>query len=339
MKRFVNLILKIGISILIAIGFGVWIESKGIKLIPPKDYFSSVRWDYVLLYIVFLSLVHFFRAYRWYYLVKPLNPQISPIRTTAIAFVGFMAIMLLPLRTGEFARPYFISTTGNISMSSGLGTIAIERVIDGLLLSMVLTICLLLLPEGDYPNWVNYIGWLTFSLFLFALIILIIILIFKDRIIVLFERLFFFLPKKILLRILSIIKGFIDGLTSLPDKKALFPFIFFTFIYWGINGFSMWELAKGCGIELPLIAGYTVMSILAVGILLPTGPGLFGNFQAGIYLAFTLYLPEAIIQRNGAVYIFIIYTIQVALTVILGTLSMFTSHISFKKIIVDQSTV
>ena len=336
-KKIANFMVKIIISFAIAAVFALWIENRGIKLIPPDKYFSVVQWNYVILYTILLLSFHLFRAYRWYFLVRPLNPEISPFRAIAVAFVGFMAIMLLPLRTGEFARPYFISTTGNISMSSGLGTIAIERIIDGLLLSMLLTICLLLLPEGgNYPLWVGYVGWVTLAIFVIALTIIVLMILYSQGIIKLIEKVFFFLPDKLLSKIVGIFKGFIEGLTTLPDKKAILPFVFFTFIYWGINGVSMWILAKGCGMDIPVIAGYTIMSILAVGILLPTGPGLFGNFQVGIYLGLLLYLPESVVQKNGAVYIFIIYLLQVAVTVILGVGAMFTNHISFKKVIIGK---
>lgn len=332
LKKTLNFSIKVIISIGIAIGFALWVEKQGVKLIPPKDYFKVVELKYIFLYTLLLFAVHFFRAYRWYFLLKPLNPSISSLRTVLISFVGFLAIMVLPLRMGEFARPYFISTTGDVSGSSSLGTIVIERIVDGLLLALILTVSLLLLPKGDYPPWVNYIGWLTLLVFILSLVVVIVMVIYSDKFINATKKAFFFLPQRLIDRIVRILKGFIEGLTTLPKKGALVPFMVYTIVYWGINGISMWLLAKGCGINLPFIAGFTVMSILGVGILLPTGPGLFGNFQAGIYFGFILYLPEAVIQKNGSVYIFIIYFIQLALTVILGVGSMFTSHISFKKV-------
>jgi hypothetical protein len=49
-----------------------------------------------------------------------------------ISTVGFMAILALPFRLGEFARPYYVVRQGQSRMSEVLGTVAVERIVDGL---------------------------------------------------------------------------------------------------------------------------------------------------------------------------------------------------------------
>ena len=53
----------------------------------------------------------------------------------AISSVGFMAILALPARLGEFVRPGLLRKRG-ISASAALGTVAVERIVDGLLVSL-----------------------------------------------------------------------------------------------------------------------------------------------------------------------------------------------------------
>ena len=48
-----------------------------------------------------------------------------------------MAIQALPVRLGEFVRPYFVVRTGQSRMSAVLGTVAVERIVDGLLISSI----------------------------------------------------------------------------------------------------------------------------------------------------------------------------------------------------------
>ena len=48
-----------------------------------------------------------------------------------------MAILALPVRLGEFVRPYFVARERRVRMSAAVGTVAVERIVDGLLISIL----------------------------------------------------------------------------------------------------------------------------------------------------------------------------------------------------------
>src|SRR5262249_1544440 len=62
-------------------------------------------------------------------------------------WIGFFAIFALPLRLGEFARPALCKLRHGISISVGLGTVAVERVLDGLITSLCVAWALFFLPR------------------------------------------------------------------------------------------------------------------------------------------------------------------------------------------------
>ena len=73
------------------------------------------------------------RSLRWHYLLRGLT-SLSTATLYPIVIIGYMANNLLPLRTGEFVRAYVLGERHKVSKMSTLGTIAVERVFDGIVL-------------------------------------------------------------------------------------------------------------------------------------------------------------------------------------------------------------
>ena len=70
-----------------------------------------------------------------------------------------------------------------------------------------------------------------------------------------------------------------------------------------------------------------VMGVLAIGILLPTGPGLFGNFQLAVSAALRLYFPSSSSATQGAVFIFLLYLMQSAVMVWRGVIPLYALRV------------
>lgn len=327
--------LKVLISLGIAVGFGYWVHTQGVRLLPPAEDMAILArnwWGPVGFFLALLG-VHFFRAYRWLYLLRPLCQDkigLAAIMTTA--FVGFMAIMSLPLRTGEFARPYLMSNKGKISMSGAFGTIAIERVLDGLVLSGILTFSLLILPlDEEAKAWARPTGLATLGIFASATIVLLAMLWKGEPVVDFLEGVGKRIWPSLTLKIGGVLREFLRGLAALPNHRHLIPFLLMTLIYWGLNGCGMWLLAQSCELPISLVGGFTIMTMLGVGILLPTGPGHFGNFQVAVWLSLSLQsLPTELMESNGSVYIFTLYAMILGVTVGAGALSLLTKHVSLR---------
>mgnify|MGYP000243766330 CR=1 FL=1 len=132
------------------------------------------------------------------------------------------------------------------------------------------------------------------------------------------------------------VDGVAEGIRSLSSLKLTAGFVFETLLYWGSNAGGMWLLAWGCGIPMEWGHGIAVMGILAIGILLPTGPGLFGPFQLAISTALKLYFVESIVGTQGAVYIFLMYTIQCVLITLAGVVPLYAMKLNFADLLGAQ---
>ena len=98
-----------------------------------------------------------FRALRWQYLLNPLR-HFPVMRLYPVVVIGYAANNLLPMRLGELVRSYYLARKEDFSASSALGSVAVERVFDGLTLIALVAItvpCLLLTGAVDWTAGVS----------------------------------------------------------------------------------------------------------------------------------------------------------------------------------------
>jgi len=309
--------LRLLLSIAIAAGLVWWLLAQGFDVIPSVRAIDGVlAWWAVPAYGLLFSAFHVLRAWRWRYLIDPF----AEVRTGTMmsaAFAGFLAIQMMPLRTGELARPWLIDRHAGISKSAMLGTVAIERVVDGLVVSLGLTAALFAVPADAGPH-VWGLRVVPLAVFAFALALL-----------VAFHRrpepvgrlvrgsVGLFSP-----RLAGFVSGALDrfhvGLACLPHPRSFWAFNAFSAAYWGLNALALWVLARGCGLDLSAAGSVAVVGCLAVGILLPAGPGYFGNFQLSVLVALGLYLDVRAEPEAVAVFVFALYVLQTGLTILFG---------------------
>ena len=279
----------------------------------------------VWIYLASMIPTHLFRAWRWRFLLRPIGVELPFQRLLTISSVGFMAILALPVRLGEFIRPYYVVRDGQSRMSAVLGTVAVERIVDGLLISIVFFICYRLSPAEAYSTplrvaaWLSLLGFVTLTLFLaFALT-------WPDRTVrlVLKATLLAHLAPRLGERAADKLRALIRGFQVLREPANLVPFLLQTVLYWGSNGLGMWLLARYMGLDIPLIAAYAAMAFTGVVISLPNAPGLVGQFHAGVIAALGAYIPASALTGLGGAYAIVLHGSQVVWYVGLGFLALF----------------
>jgi uncharacterized protein (TIRG00374 family) len=328
---------KLGISLVLGALFGWLVHRGGVPLIPPADAFARVRWWTVGLYLVSLLGTHFFRASRWRFLIAPVKPDIPFRDTILLNWIGFFAIFALPLRLGEVARPALTKIRHGVSISAGLGTVAVERVIDGLVTSGCVVWALLALPqlptEDELARSLPYYGALAVAAFAGAFVALALFL--WQR--ALAGRLVRGTVGRVSARLGDLvatkIDGVAEGVRSIARPRLVVPFLVETLLYWGLNAVGMWLLGWGCGLDMSFGHAVAVMGILAIGILLPAGPGLFGNFQLAISTALKLYFATALVGSQGAVYIFLMYGSQALLITVTGIVPLYALQLRLRDLL------
>src|SRR5258706_9552492 len=113
--------LKLAVSIVIGGAFVWTMERGGLPLVPPAAAFKKVQISNCIAYMALLIGWHAVRALRWRHLLAPIA-DIPLRRILAVSWIGFAAILIMPLRAGEFVRPYMIREKGKGSMAAATGT-------------------------------------------------------------------------------------------------------------------------------------------------------------------------------------------------------------------------
>jgi uncharacterized protein (TIRG00374 family) len=286
---------------------------------------------YLLGYVGLLAVTHLFRAWRWNNLLAPLGVKLPPARLLAISSVGFMAILALPARLGELVRPALIRKRGEVSATAALGTVAVERIVDGLMVSL-LVFCALFARRGPgAPDWMMPTAYTALGIFAAATLFLIFALR-KPQTTVRFAVACTLTPRlapRLARKLETVLQKLISGFLVLEDRRNLLWFVGWSLLYWGANGLGMWVLARGFGLELSVLGAYATMGLIAVGITLPNAPGLVGQFQVFAVAGLTLYLGPDTAKSSGLAYAIVLHGIQVAWYVGMGALALATHYVSF----------
>ncbi len=326
-----KLLTRLVISLLIGGGM-LYLASQQMDFSTTFSALAAAQWWVLIPYFLAMAVQHYFRAVRWGYLLAPIYPMPFS-RILPIASVGFLAIIALPLRMGEFVRPYLIADPPRIRMSHGLGTMAVERVFDGLVLTLT---CFIAVAEAkrrtEVPGWILVAGLIAFGIFFGVLIALVLALWKREQAVTLCRQLFSLLSPRLGLRMAHIAEGIVDGFKILPDVRKLLAFLFCTVAYWFFNAVAIWVLSYGFGINLSLWGGIGVMVIVGIGIMIPGGPGFIGNFETFAAGALMLYVSSELRQQVGAAYTLTFHVTNALWYTVFGVLATFSPQVSFTKV-------
>ncbi len=315
----------------------LYLASKNIDFASTYAAFSRAKWWVLIPYFLTMAAQHFFRVWRWKYLLEPIHP-VPFRRLLPVASVGFCAILALPLRMGELVRPYLIADPPHLRMSHGFGTLAVERVFDGIILALACFASIALAKQYTaVPNWLFIAGLLALALFCVALVVLVMTLWQRERAVELCRKIFSLISPKLGDRVSRIAQGIVEGFQVLPNTRRLMAFLNATFMYWLLNGLALWLMSFSFDMGLNYPQSIALMSIIGVGIMIPAGPGFIGNFELFAQGALSLYVLPTVLQDRGAAFILTSHGVNALWYVAVGALALFSPHITIRKI--RQATV
>jgi len=279
-------------------GVALWLAVRNIKWHEVSAAFETVSaGPFVLMLIPFLA-TYWFRARRWRLLLRPIV-QIEFKEIFAISTVGFLGINALPFRLGEMIRPMLLKRRHSIPFSTGLATIAVERIFDGLLAAIFMAIGVL-----SAPTDLGQLPLLGFGLRATAIASIVIrLLSIAFLIIAVWQRqkaldvLRFFLnlvPVRFHQRLDSMAINFFSGLDSLPNRSSLVRIFFESAGVWGTMIITYWLGIVAFHLDLHWSAAFSILGIAAIGVLIPGPPGFAGTFELFVVAALALYgVPNA----------------------------------------------
>lgn len=324
------------VSLVIAVFF-MWIALRGIDFNRVKYSLERVNYFWILISVFLGILAYTFRAVRWNLLLEPMGYRISNNNAFWTIAFGYIMNLTVP-RSGEIARATALYRVEKIPVEKSFATIVIERVID--LCFMLFFLFLAFVFNGEvlklfFDRLTNYQSdeQKSYSMvdeFLLSLgienldsaysglkigVLLIGILVFFASVI------------KFKAKIISVIKGIIEGLLSVFKIKNRLQFLGYSVGIWLCYFFSAYVLCFSLeGTESFGVRDvFLIITAGTLGMMVPTSGGA-GSFHiavklaiAGIYMSFGK--EQELGNEVGFIYALISHTSQMCSMVLLGLVS------------------
>lgn len=307
---------------LVILGCLIWLMQKGgLPVQPsPEAWAQLAPWSLAVFIPVWL-LGTFLRLYRWLHLLRPICPELSNRRAFGVSLLGFAALFA-PMRMGELARPILIARDRQIGLTQAIGTVAAERIVDGVMLMSILGVGLLTTTRVAPPPYLSDLvahgvqvapgvasGMLVFFLSAFAALVLFYFWrSFAERIVFALVGL---VSKPLAHFITAQVERFADSLKFLFSPRHGSAFLRETVGYWALSAISFLVLLRGVGVPATLSQACVMMGVLGLSTLLPGPPGFFGTYQIGAYVGIAMFFPARLLLA-GVVFTFISYVVQLA---------------------------
>lgn len=289
----------------------------GVEWRAVGEALHSVRiWPFALAGVVFWA--HYVvRGYRWRYLLPP--PHQAPINDLFDGLViGNGCTYLLPLRAGEFVRPYIVSRRGTYPYPVVLASVVIERFFD---LSAVL-LCFggVVSQLPGLPVWV-FQGARALTVLACLLLLFIVVGVFwRTLVVAVVRKLTGFLGHRLSSRLGTFADDILRAGSSLRDPATLLKVLAATLLVWGTTflGYYLFIVMIPSLPVSPIIA-IAVTVIVALAVAAPSAPGFLGIYQAGCVGALSLFDVPA---EDAVAFALVSHAVQYVMVLLFGVYSL-----------------
>ncbi|HEY8477790.1 MAG TPA: lysylphosphatidylglycerol synthase transmembrane domain-containing protein [Chloroflexota bacterium] len=260
------------------------------------------------------------RGLRWKVLLDPLVelPGRSLFR---LQVIGFTVNDLLPARVGELARAYVLWRETGVRPSSTLGTIALERLLDGVVLVSFLGIAWLALPLGRFA----VVAWVAGGVFLAAAVGCAVALRWPEWLLRALTLLSRPAPPRLRERLVGVARGFIEGLGAVRSGRALARALALTALAWLSEVGMYFVLMLGFPMTAGVPGAFVGAAVANLGTMVPSSPGYVGTFDLPLQQVLVVLFDQE--PNIAATYTLLVHAVLVVPVVVLGLIFLWQANI------------
>ncbi len=336
-RGILNFLISIGLAVLF-----LYLAFSDVNFNEVIEIVSGASLFWMIIFIITLMLSHYIRALRWKIILHSVKPDTKMKNLFGALMIGYGVNCVTP-KLGEVTRAMMIGQYENLSRSSMFGTVIVERVIDIFALGLAVLISAFIWSTNLYETF----PWLESTLYISAVLMIAVLLFIylsvklKERFYGVIIKLIDKLSQKVADKLGYIFEMLIQGFTSLKGTRNYLLTIFTTgillFVYALSSYFGFFMLDMQSGKEVTYTMGWVLMSISAIGVVIPT-PGATGSYHA---LAMsTLVLLFGFGETTSAAYAFLTHIISYFLFISIALIMFFLlnkQHVSLFKIFQTNS--
>jgi uncharacterized protein (TIRG00374 family) len=306
-------------SVIISVLFLAVIISR-VDLAKLAGAFGDIDWAWVV-GVFILNLVNTgIEAYRWRLIVSSVKKEVRTRNTFAAMLAGVVGNTVLPLKLGDGARAYFLAKREEISMTSSLAMVMLDRIMD---ITLFLVLVVLVSLVFNFPRFIERASVTAGVAVAVAIVVSLLLMAFK-------RRMELRLTGRIGMRVMGYIHRFTIGLVSLRQAGILMPTALLSVLSWGMRILMIDFMFRAFGFELPGFASSVVLIFTNLGIAAVGTPANLGGFELAALAALKLFGIETERALSCAM---VFHAVEVVPMVLLGLVVISLSGISSREVL------
>jgi uncharacterized protein (TIRG00374 family) len=265
----------------------VWLSMREVRLDEVWRVLKDANFMGFVLVMVITIFGFWLRAIRWRMFLQA-GTKVSTHSLFSATMIGFMANNVLPLRLGEFVRPWVLARRERLSNSMLLATVVVERAIDMLTLLALFGVSLMLHPIAENTEAGKLVQeGARLLLLLCSVLTVMVVVMERNRGIA--HAMLGIVPGRFRPRAHRLTDRFLEGFGLFRDIGKLlevFALSFAMFLCYAVAlGISMWSLH----IDVPIYTGLVMLVVTAIGIMVPAAPGYVGTLNYACVVGLALF--------------------------------------------------
>lgn len=272
-----------GLALLLA-AVTLWLSLREVRWHGLRAALSQTDLLLVLGSLGIVLLTTVVKAVRWQILLRPCRVKVSLPRLVRILIIGQMGNSFLPLRLGDVGRAVLVGPQAAGGSTAVLGTIVVEKALDGLMGVVALVGLAVAVP---LPAWIRQ-PMVGLALVTGVLLLLLVVAARRGgRLVWLITPLIRWLPASGRARIERLVPALASGFSLFKSGSATALALAVSAAIWGLAGLTNGTALAALGIDAP---GWSVWLVLVTGYVatfLPAIPAQIGVFEYACVLALT----------------------------------------------------
>ncbi len=269
------------------------------------------------------------RAWRWQLVLRSTLP-ISIGEAFAMMMVGFAANNLLPIRAGEVVRAGMLRQAHGVGWTIGFGTIIVERVLDGLVLSAFLAITI---AVAGGTVLLTGLALLAGAIGIGSTVVLAALAWRLEASMRLITRLLRFAPTRFRPQLRAWIGGFISGMTTLRGPRAWSVVMLATTLSWIAEAGAYWLVGLAFGLNVPALVYAGALGAANLALAAPATTGGVGPYE---FFTREVVVAYGATAAAGTAYALALHALIVAPLLVLGLLVLWRRRLGLHALLDSQ---
>ena len=315
-----RLILWVGI---LFSAFCLYWAFRGISFRDTLNALKEARPVFLLLALCIYALGYWMRAVRWETLLEPIKHV--PAKTLFCPLIiGFFGNNVLPLRMGEFLRAHLAGKKLEISRTSCLATIFMERLYDTISFLLTFLAVTLFFPFPSAIKKGAYALGLACCLTLVGLVLSIVYKSYAENILAKLP-----LPHALKEKLQHLFTNFIHGVSGTTRPLHVCKAFFQSLIIWTLEGTTLYTIVHAFPVPFAYAQSFFLLFMLGLAVLLPQAPGYVGTLELAGVTALGL---GGIGKAEALPIILTIHALQFSFILVLGFFSLSNEGLTFSQL-------